>query len=42
MESLVLSVVDWIHLWSPENFVYAALAIAGGSLVYLHVMSKIR
>jgi hypothetical protein len=42
MELFVLSVVDWIQLWNPERFVYVSAAIAGGSLVYLHVMSKVR
>lgn len=42
MESLVLSVVDWIQLWTPERFVCVFAAIAGGSLVYLHTMAKVR
>lgn len=42
MESLVLSVVDWIHLWTPEKSAYAFAAIVGGSLLYLHVMAKTR
>lgn len=42
MESLVLSVVDWIQLWTPERFACAITAIAGGALIYLHLMAKVR